>query len=267
MAAESSSSLMLASLVAGGTAGLVVDVTTYPLDTFKTRIQGKEGFRALGGFSNLYKGVGPVVVGSVPHAALFFCTYDFFKKCAKSVPEVSDPIVHMIGASVGESVALVVGVPVEVVKQRRQVSNKSSKQIIQNIWKTEGCLGLYRGFLTTMCREVPFCFLQMPIWELLKKRWSIAAGRKLEVEESALCGAVGGVIAAAMTTPLDVAKTRIMLSDKQLGTMYVLRTTFKTEGLSGLFAGVLPRTLWMGVGSLIFFGVYEQVKKEFSLTD
>ena len=118
-----------------------------------------------------------------------------------------------------------------------------------------------------MCREVPFCFLQMPIWELLKKRWSIVAGRKLEVEESALCGAVGGVIAAAMTTPLDVAKTRIMLSDKQLGTMYVLRTTFKTEGLSGLFAGVLPRTLWMGVGSLIFFGVYEQVKKEFSLTD
>ena len=262
MAAETSSPF-LSSLIAGGAAGLVVDVTTYPLDTFKTRLQAKEGFQSLGGFSRLYKGIGPVIIGSVPHAGLFFCTYDLLKdlacRTAFSGPEY---VVHMGAAALGEGVALLVGVPIEVVKQRGQVSNNSSWEIAQRIWKNEGGRGFYRGFLTTMSREIPFCLIQMPIWEWLKKQWSIAMKRKVTAGESALCGAGSGVVAAVITTPLDVAKTRIMLAEGDVGARQVLRTIYKQEGLVGLFAGVLPRTVWVAVGGIIFFGVYEQVKIE-----
>jgi len=252
------------SLVAGGAAGLVVDVSVYPLDTLKTRLQGKEGFHLLGGFNSLYKGIGPIVVGSVPTAALFFSTCDSVKALAKIMSfNGSESLVHMGAASLGEVVASLVRVPVEVVKQRRQVSDVSSRKICQRIWWGEGGRGFYRGYLTTLSREIPFSLIQMPMWELLKKQWASVAGRNLRAEESALCGAGGGVVASVITTPLDVVKTRIMLGEDRMGAKQVLRTIYLEEGMGGLFAGVFPRTVWIALGGAIFFGVYEEVKLVF----
>lgn len=51
---------------AGAAAGLFVDVTLFPLDTLKTRIQSEQGFWKAGGFREIYKGIGPIAVGSAP---------------------------------------------------------------------------------------------------------------------------------------------------------------------------------------------------------
>ncbi|KAK0780637.1 S-adenosylmethionine transporter [Friedmanniomyces endolithicus] len=40
----------LRSLIAGGLAGTTVDLSLFPLDTLKTRLQSAAGFRASGGF-------------------------------------------------------------------------------------------------------------------------------------------------------------------------------------------------------------------------
>ncbi len=45
-------------------------------------------------------------------------------------------------------------------------------------------------------------------------------GGRLEAWQGAVCGAVAGGIAAGCTTPLDVAKTRIMLANVRLLYMY-----------------------------------------------
>ena len=45
------------SLISGGMAGVAVDITLFPLDTIKTRLQSKQGFRAAGGFRNIYSGI------------------------------------------------------------------------------------------------------------------------------------------------------------------------------------------------------------------
>lgn len=54
-------------LVAGASAGLVVDSILFPLDTVKTRLQSKSGFRKTGGFKQLYRGILPVITGSIPN--------------------------------------------------------------------------------------------------------------------------------------------------------------------------------------------------------
>ena len=72
-------------------------------------------------------------------------------------------------------------------------------------------------------------------------------------------------MAAALTTPLDVAKTRIMLAkagseEARAGILGIWRTVAQESGVRGLFAGVTPRVTWISIGGAVFFGVYEKSK-------
>ena len=91
--------MVLASLVAGGVAGLTVDTLLFPLDTLKTRLQARssrlEGWVTV---RQLYSGLAPVLLGSVPCAALFFLFYDGSKEMLGE----NGWTVHMVAASIGE---------------------------------------------------------------------------------------------------------------------------------------------------------------------
>eukprot|EP00731_Ephydatia_muelleri_P001755 Em0001g1755a len=259
-------------LLAGGLAGTAVDVTLFPLDTMKTRLQSSKGFWASGGFRRIYAGILPAASASAPSAALFFCTYELLKVVLGS-SHVPSPWVHMLAATAGEVSACVVRVPCEVIKQRTQTSRglrpsqvfkAAIESEVSEVGLVRGFRGLYRGYLTTLSREIPFSFIQFPLWEYLKVTWRDSqGGRPLEPWQGAVCGALAGAVAAAMTTPLDVAKTRVMLA--KTGDMEVKASVAgllvkigREEGLRGLFSGFVPRICWIGLGGFVFLGAYEQ---------
>ncbi|XP_018576482.1 S-adenosylmethionine mitochondrial carrier protein homolog [Anoplophora glabripennis] len=268
--------LYLSSFVGGGVAGFFVDMVLFPLDTLKTRLQAEQGFKKAGGFKAIYRGVGPQAIGGAPQAALFFVTYEGIKYYAEpAVPTSALPAVYMFGASIAEVMACLVRVPMEVVKQRRQtqLGNKSSLRIALSAYKYEGIRkGLYRGFGSTITREVPFSVIQFPILEYLKSNYRKRFKNNIPLEswEVAICGSIAGGFSAAVTTPLDVAKTRIMLADRKLvrsGEITVrntLKNIYRKEGIKGVFAGLLPRTLWITLGGYIFFGSYDFSKNFFN---
>ncbi|XP_018326502.1 S-adenosylmethionine mitochondrial carrier protein homolog [Agrilus planipennis] len=264
------SNLYLSSLLGGGVAGFFVDMVLFPLDTLKTRLQAEQGFKKAGGLHGVYKGIGPQAIGSAPQAAFFFVTYESFKAFTTPLlPSHYHPLIHMTGAAISEIVACLVRVPVEIVKQRRQTSigtNTSSIKIFLNAYKTEGLRkGLYRGFGSTIVREIPFSLIQFPILEHLKKTYRLKFKNNIELEswEVGVCGALAGGFAAAVTTPLDVVKTRIMLADRrtaiteEIKVRHMMLKVYKEKGIRGLFAGVVPRTLWIFLGGYIFFGSYD----------
>jgi len=228
-------------LAAGGIAGVAVDTALFPLDTIKTRLQSPLGFAKSGGFRGVYSGLSTAALGSAPTAALFFCAYESTKKILNNMPVISafQPGVHMLSAATGEIMACIIRVPVEVVKQRQQAGvHSSSIHLLQSVLKSEGFIGLYRGYRTTVLREIPFAFIQFPLWEWTKKTWSKRQNRDVSPWQSSICGAFSGGIAAAVTTPLDVAKTRIILANKTCpdasgNFASVLRNVYIAQGVKG----------------------------------
>ena len=90
-------------------------------------------------------------------------------------------------------VACLVRVPVEVVKQRRQAyQHSSSLSIIRSTYYGEGAIGFYRGYLSTVVREIPFSLIQFPLWEYLKQQWGAKKGQLLDPWEAGICGALAG---------------------------------------------------------------------------
>jgi len=128
---------------------------------------------------------------------------------------------------------------------------------------------------------------QFPLYEGAKKKWSQWQGYQVSafqvrpvclaaehppiraeswcVAQASLCGSAAGGFSAAVTTPLDVVKTRLMLGAdaegvKYKGTMDAIRRINAEGGAGRFFAGVGPRTMWISIGGCVFFGAYESSK-------
>ena len=78
---------------------------------------------------------------------------------------------------------------------------------------------------------------------------------------AAACGSVSGAIAGALTTPLDVLKTRHMLGTdgeyRYKGLADVFQRTLQKEGPRAFLHGLSPRVFWISLGGFVFFGAYE----------
>lgn len=65
--------------------------------------------------------------------------------------------------------ACLVRTPTEIVKQRMQTGMYTSiGEAFAGIRAAEGVLGFYRGYWSLIAREIPFSFIQFPLWEGLK---------------------------------------------------------------------------------------------------
>ncbi|EPY24723.1 solute carrier family 25 (mitochondrial S-adenosylmethionine transporter), member 26 [Strigomonas culicis] len=233
------------SFIAGAAAGLLVDLSLYPIDTMKTRVQSSQGFLASGGFKNIYKGLSAVAVGSVPGGAAFFTTYDTVRRQlfsynnvgingnVSSQSNLTTFSCQAIAAACGESAACCVRVPVEMVKQQMQAGfHPNLYQAVVNITnnvdpseavrpsglrvRVGGLPHLFSGMPIMLIREIPFSVIQMSLYESLK----FFVNKSEKYSEYfyyllPLLGAISGGCSAFLTTPLDVIKTRIMLQRKR----------------------------------------------------
>lgn len=204
--------------------------------------------------------------------------------------------------------------PAEVLKQNAQVVVKSSSRegskifdgnaTVKALRKFDSPLQLWRGYTTLAARNLPFTAMHFPMFEHLRsqihayrKRHGKSTGTRWEIATvTAISAGTAGSLAAAITTPIDVIKTRIMLSaaDKgsgpsqqaikaveaqgkdakteiekaqqaaregRAGGFAVGKEIMRTEGVKGLFRGGALRSCWTAIGSGLYLGAYESGRR------
>ena len=210
-----------------------MDVCIYPLDTLKTRMQAAQGFRAAGGYTGLFSGVTAAALGAVPGGALFFGVYEYSRSGLQS--HISPQYTWTLDAAAACTAATascVLRTPAIVVQQRMQVGQFSTlPAAVHGIIAEGGIAAFYSGLGVSIAREIPFAFIQFPVYEGLKRLWISSMERhnvdapkpELSPLQGAVCGSVAGSAAAAVTTPFDLLKTRQMLGGAQHGARRTLK--------------------------------------------
>eukprot|EP00252_Welwitschia_mirabilis_P014694 TRINITY_DN3242_c0_g1_i1.p1 TRINITY_DN3242_c0_g1~~TRINITY_DN3242_c0_g1_i1.p1 ORF type:complete len:373 (+),score=54.55 TRINITY_DN3242_c0_g1_i1:226-1344(+) len=273
---------------AGGIAGAVTYVCLHPLDTVKTKLQTRGASQLYQGaadvvwkvlqqqgLSGLYAGVSAVLVGSAVSSAIYFGTCELSKAFLSSFissPSLSLCIPPAAGA-MGNIVSSAIMVPKELITQRMQAGARGrSWQVLLRTVEEEGILGLYAGYSATIMRNLPAGVLSFSSFEYLKALVLSKTKRPhLQPFESVCCGALAGAISAFLTTPLDVAKTRLMTQGLGIQTKAVASYTYKglsftlrqiwlEEGWLGLTRGMGPRVLHSSCFAALGYFAFETAR-------
>eukprot|EP00929_Paragymnodinium_shiwhaense_P094322 TRINITY_DN54834_c0_g1_i2.p1 TRINITY_DN54834_c0_g1~~TRINITY_DN54834_c0_g1_i2.p1 ORF type:complete len:606 (+),score=54.90 TRINITY_DN54834_c0_g1_i2:74-1819(+) len=269
------------SLAAGAFAGLTTELTLFPLDCLKTRVQSQQGFLKSGSCTGLYRGVGTACMGSIPASAVFFTTFEFSKQVLGGDRNASPGQVSVtnicLASMMAELTAASIRVPVDIVKQRLQANPGTNfVDVVRSVSMTRGSVVL-ASFQTFAARDLMHSGIQFPLYEYLKvlcARRTRCKVDTLPTWQSAVCGSIAGSVSALLTTPLDVVKTRVNLRkpDHAAGDSVRRNTILREEitelyaarGLLGFYTGASLRALWMGLGGFFFLGSFELAKKSLS---
>lgn len=111
-----------------------MDLTLFPLDTIKTRLQASANTKfSLDLLRGVYDGVGPGLVASAPACAAFFGAYDSFKRglSARFPDPKCAPLVNMVAAAGGDLTQSVVRVPFEVRRERGRGSEAGQRDWVK----------------------------------------------------------------------------------------------------------------------------------------
>ncbi|KAK4040263.1 mitochondrial carrier domain-containing protein, partial [Parachaetomium inaequale] len=181
------------------------------------------------------------------------------------------------------------------------LNRSSSLQAFHMLRHSEGgaMRTLWRGYSTLVARNLPYTAIQFPIFEHLRGHiWKQRQGHRSGMSSCSTPGptmgdeagatmraglypllvdtglvngsaaAISGSVAATITTPADVVKTRVMLGAREtsdgaggrIGVVDVVRAVVRERGIRGLFRGGALRAAWAAIGSGLYLGSYEVTK-------
>lgn len=317
--------------IAGGIGGMAGCVVTCPLDLVKTRLQSDayrsyltqhshstgeyiyhsilSPFKILKtvyrteGFTALFKGLGPGLIGTVPARSINFFTYgvskDFFSKWLNNGEENAK--IHLISAATAGIITSTSTNPIWLVKTRLQLDKakvpedkiyKNSWDCIVKVLKNEGVFGLYRGLSASYLGSVEGV-LQWLLYEQIKivleksdTDKKLMHGEKTFNENSdgwnsfkkwALRSGGAGLAkftASIVTYPHEVVRTRLRQQPllinglpKYHGLFQTFAVVFREEGLRSMYGGLTAHLFRTVPNSIIMFGTWELMTSVLSKLD
>lgn len=209
-------------MIAGSFAGLGEHICIFPIDTLKTHVQcescgSKSPFQTWScavnlikrdGIFRLWRGVTAMLAGCVPAHAAYFSIFESLKSRLGVDQEGHYPVRAAIcGASATTAHDLVM-TPMDVVKQRMQLGYYTGiTQCIKSLISTEGVRAFYVSLPTTLTMNIPYGCIMVATNESVKKFLNPSGEANISI--SMIAGAIAGGVAALITNPFDIVKTRL----------------------------------------------------------
>lgn len=262
-----------AELTESAAARLLCIALLHPLDAAKTRVQatGATSRAAVniamkgtwfGGLSSQwYGGLPAALIGNLPHGVIAFSLFAVLqRRLAKRFEKVAPRVRTVISACAADAVAALWLGPAEIIKVRVQTGVSASSRAAA----TTGRLGT--GILAQIFRDMPCRALYLVLYDEIRERAQRRAGHKLGNVESIGVAATVGATVGAITTPVDVIRSRIMAQHPSAGKLYnnwlhCLLRTVRQEGLTSVYRGVLPRTVYMAASVALFTVSIDQFRR------
>uniref|UniRef100_A0A671K1P4 Mitochondrial glutathione transporter SLC25A39 n=1 Tax=Sinocyclocheilus anshuiensis TaxID=1608454 RepID=A0A671K1P4_9TELE len=212
-------------------------------------------------------------VMAVPATVIYFTCYDQLRDFLNYGMGYQGDHIPLIAGGLARLGAVSVISPLELVRtmmQSRKLPYSELMVCIRSAVAQDGWFSLWRGWGPTVLRDVPFSALYWFNYELVKAQlYERYRAPQTSFTISFTAGAVSGAIAAILTLPFDVVKTRrqIQLGEMQaLGAVSVkkpsstwnmMRNIWIDMGYRGLFAGFLPRVIKVAPACAVMISTYE----------
>eukprot|EP00429_Kryptoperidinium_foliaceum_P017298 CAMPEP_0176029342 /NCGR_PEP_ID=MMETSP0120_2-20121206/14417_1 /TAXON_ID=160619 /ORGANISM="Kryptoperidinium foliaceum, Strain CCMP 1326" /LENGTH=376 /DNA_ID=CAMNT_0017362567 /DNA_START=119 /DNA_END=1249 /DNA_ORIENTATION=- len=248
------------------------------------------------GISGIYAGLTPTLVMGIPNTVLYFASYEDFRERLNQHGIMPVSIVPAVAGASARLVASCATAPLELIKTR-QAAQVGGGQAANGLWadvahaiQSDGFLSLYRGLGPTLLRDIPFSAVYWYFIETFRASWGDSSHlSSMEQAGQALVnGSAAGMISAAVTTPLDVVKTRRQVTtsvemevteaaicdhhgsiayeakrpiSSSTSTISTMKQIVAEEGVSGLWRGNQTRMIKVAPACAIMLSSYEIGKR------
>lgn len=244
------------------------------------------------GIARLWRGTYASLALAVPTVGIYLPCYDIFRNSLEeftlsNTPSLT-PYVPLAAGAVARSLACITCYPIELARTRMQAFKDTQAGVKPpGVWKTllgvisqvrttnnlqrslQNYRFLWTGLGAQIARDVPFSAICWSTLEPLRRQIIGLVGDQTSIATilgaNFSAGFVAGSIAAVVTCPLDVAKTRRQIEKDssralKMTTKHTLVEMWSDGRIKGLFAGVGPRVARTGPSVGIVVTFYEFVK-------
>jgi len=277
-------------LVAGGIAGAVSRTCTAPLDRLKVLLQVHGGrkqtsiidtFKYMyqeGGVKGLWRGNGINVIKIAPESALKFMAYDEMKKYIKGSDQRDLEVYErLMAGSFAGALSQTVIYPLEVMKTRLALRKtgefKSIFDCAKTMYSADGLKTFYKGYWPNLFGIIPYAGIDLAVYETLK---AYCVEKYVEENKSpnALlllsCGTFSSCCGQLAAYPLALVRTKLQsqaglkgklhLPPEQTHTLGLFKYILRTEGVRGLYRGIVPNFCKVAPAVSISYYVYERTR-------
>ncbi|XP_021769071.1 mitochondrial substrate carrier family protein B-like isoform X1 [Chenopodium quinoa] len=286
-------------LLAGGIAGAVSKTCTAPLArlTILFQVQGmhsdvatlkkaciwKEASRIMHeeGLRAFWKGNLVTIAHRLPYSSVSFYSYERYKNLLQSFPGLESSsenigahiFVRLTGGFLAGVTSAAATYPLDLVRTR--LAAQTNVTYYKGIWhalhtisKEEGVFGLYKGIGATLLSVGPNIAISFSVYETLRSYWQLQRPQDSTVLVSLACGSISGVASSTAIFPIDLVRRRMQLEGAggrarvyNTGIFGTFKHIIRTEGLKGLYRGILPEFYKVVPSVGIVFMTYETMKK------
>ncbi|GJC85764.1 mitochondrial dicarboxylate carrier [Colletotrichum liriopes] len=225
------------------------------------------------GVTGLYNGLSASLLRQMTYSTVRFGAYEEMKIRATRANDGKAPAFPVLVAMASASgfVGGISGNAADVLNVRMQqdaalpaAERRNYSHALEGMLRMareEGLMSWFRGVLPNSMRAAAMTASQLASYDTFKGMLirHTPMGDNLTTHFTA--SFLAGVMAATVTSPIDVIKTRVMSASTQEGLAHTLAKIYKAEGFGWMFKGWVPSFLRLGPQTICTFVFLEMHRK------